>query len=266
MRVRRLLPAVGFLLVLAGCSTHTVAPLPTTPLSSLTVAPSADTLHVGDHATFTVVAVDTNGATVANPVLAWSSSNTNVFRVSSTGDVTAIAEGLATLSVSSGGRTATAQILVLPTQRGWFAQPSSVLEDLHGVFFTADGNYGWAVGSTGKIIATTNAGATWNTQGSTVNNTLNAVWFTTASEGWVVGNGGRILRTTNRGALWTRRTGVPRVLGLSRPPDRRPREARPAPRPRSGRRLFCHSCIQCSRKNVKEAIASIPERLYTELR
>ena len=203
MSVRRLLAAAAVLLTLAGCSNSVTNPVPTIPLSSLLLIPAVDTLHVGDTHGFTVAAEDTGGVPVANPVLAWSSSNPGVFTVNSAGTVTAVGEGTATLRASSGGLTAAAALLVLPTQRGWFKQVSTVSANLNSVFFLANGNSGWAVGAGGEIVHTGNAGAAWLPQTSGVATALNSVWFTSATEGWAVGDGGKIVHTTNAGASWS---------------------------------------------------------------
>jgi len=207
MSVRRLLAALALPLLVAGCSSNSpTQPVASVPLSSLTVVPAADTLHVGDAAAFTVQAVDTGGTNVPNPTVHWSSSNTAVVRVSSTGTVSAVGEGTATVTASSGGKTANAGVLVLPAQRGWYRQATvDASVDLNGVWFEPTGNAGWVVGTQGRIAHTTDAGATWATQTSGPF-TLNAVWFTSATEGWAAGNAGTILHTTNAGGSWTRQS------------------------------------------------------------
>lgn len=204
MSVRRLLAAAVVLLALAGCSSSKpTMPVPSIPLSSLLVIPGADTLLVSENVAFTVSAVDTGGVIVPSPIVGWSSNNTAVITVSSGGVVTAVGEGTASVQASSGGLIATAPVLVLASQRGWFAQTSNVSSyNLNGVYFQPDGNSGWAVGALGKIVHTTNAGATWAQQSSTVSNPLNSVWFTSATEGWIAGDGGRVLHTTDAGTNW----------------------------------------------------------------
>src|SRR5258705_7669927 len=93
MCVRRLLAVAGALLLLAGCSSSPTKPVASVPLSSLDLIPAFDTLFVGSQFTFTVSAVDTHGVAVANPVLAWSSGNTAVFPVSSSGTLTGVGGG-----------------------------------------------------------------------------------------------------------------------------------------------------------------------------
>jgi uncharacterized protein YjdB len=201
MSVRRLLTAATILISLSGCATKVAKPVVTVPLSSLVVLPATDTLQVGEIVQFTVAAVDTNGAPLLDPILSWRSGNTVVFSVDGAGKVRALSEGTGTLYVSSGGKTATAALMVLPATRGWFQQTSNTSNDLRGVSFLSDGNTGWAVGTLGKIIHTGNAGATWITQFSNLTTSLNSVWFTSPAEGWAVGDGGRIVHTSRGGNL-----------------------------------------------------------------
>jgi photosystem II stability/assembly factor-like uncharacterized protein len=188
---------------LAGCSSskRITQPGVIPPLSSLTIDVQVDTLGFGDIRTFTVTAIDTNGATVSiNP--AWRSTNTGVFTVSGTGRVTAQGEGTATLVAEAGGQIDGATITVLPGG-GWIVQTSTLSTNLNGVHFRPDGRRGWAVGAGGRIVATQDAGVTWTQQSSNTIEDLHGVWFVTSSEGWAVGNGATVRHTVNGGATWT---------------------------------------------------------------
>jgi photosystem II stability/assembly factor-like uncharacterized protein len=77
-------------------------------------------------------------------------------------------------------------------------------QDLKSVQFISD-TVGWAVGTNGTIIKTTNGGNTWadiSPGAGVTTQTLNAVYFINANQGWVVGNNGTFLRTTNGGTSW----------------------------------------------------------------
>jgi photosystem II stability/assembly factor-like uncharacterized protein len=71
---------------------------------------------------------------------------------------------------------------------------------LTSIFFV-DANNGYAVGDT-TILKTTNAGSTWTTLISGVNEVLRTVYFPDLDTGYIVGNAGTILKTTNGGANW----------------------------------------------------------------
>jgi photosystem II stability/assembly factor-like uncharacterized protein len=63
---------------------------------------------------------------------------------------------------------------------------------------------GWAVGEGGKIIKTTDGGATWNAQVSGTTGSLSAVTFLDSQTGWATAIlGGEILRTTDGGSNWS---------------------------------------------------------------
>jgi photosystem II stability/assembly factor-like uncharacterized protein len=206
--LKRLMPCLGLLVLLAGCGTdeNPVAPVVVPPLASLVVAPAADTLHVGESRLFTAVAVDTAGDPYTG-WLSWRSTDTGVITVGSSGLVRARGEGSARLVVSGGGLTDTADVLVYPTASGWVVQTSNAAEDLHDVFADAAGRLVWAVGDGGLVLVSADAGASWTRRVPTTYD-LHGVWFTGASEGWAVGDLGTVLHTLDGGASWARLTTV----------------------------------------------------------
>ncbi|MCW8812105.1 MAG: YCF48-related protein [Ignavibacteriaceae bacterium] len=84
----------------------------------------------------------------------------------------------------------------------WQPQVSGIGNSLHSVFFLDEFN-GWAVGSYGAIVHTTNGGENWNQQTSGTNQDLNCVCFTDTATGWTCGSQGTILKTTDGGNSWT---------------------------------------------------------------
>ena len=88
------------------------------------------------------------------------------------------------------------------SQPGWFWQnPLPQGNSLGSVKFI-NTSTGWAVGSLGTILRTTNGGTTWTLQLSGTTNNLSGVSFTDANNGTAVGNYGTIVRTTDGGANW----------------------------------------------------------------
>ena len=73
---------------------------------------------------------------------------------------------------------------------------------LNGVSFT-NANNGTAVGDSGIILRTTNAGFTWTRQSGGTSDHLWGVSFSDSSRGTAVGDGGTILHTNDGGANWT---------------------------------------------------------------
>jgi len=72
---------------------------------------------------------------------------------------------------------------------------------------------GWAVGDSGRIVKTGNAGVSWIKQRSGCSARLTAVDFVDTKVGYVAGAGGRVLKTTDGGRHWTRlKTGTAKGL------------------------------------------------------
>lgn len=83
----------------------------------------------------------------------------------------------------------------------WNALNSGTSNLLQSVSFT-DGQHGWAVGTAGTMIFSTNGGQSWNNANLT-NQDLEDVTFLNASVGLIVGDDGLILRTVTGGISWT---------------------------------------------------------------
>jgi photosystem II stability/assembly factor-like uncharacterized protein len=84
----------------------------------------------------------------------------------------------------------------------WYEQDSP--SESYNSIYMVNNNTGWAVGSPGIIVNTTDGGLNWNYQSNPdiSKRDLNDVFYLNASEGWTVGTDGIILHTTNGGALW----------------------------------------------------------------
>jgi photosystem II stability/assembly factor-like uncharacterized protein len=61
---------------------------------------------------------------------------------------------------------------------------------------------GWAVGDGGKILNTTDGGATWSVQNAGTSSDLKDVSFVSATQGWAVGSNGEIIATSDGGRTW----------------------------------------------------------------
>ncbi|HSW07635.1 WD40/YVTN/BNR-like repeat-containing protein [Aquabacterium sp.] len=65
-----------------------------------------------------------------------------------------------------------------------------------------DGQRGWAVGSLGTILKTSDGGQTWATQTSGTRSNLGRVIFVNDRVGWVGGDNGLLLKTADGGSTW----------------------------------------------------------------
>lgn len=100
-------------------------------------------------------------------------------------------------------------ILLHTTNRGeTWVQSELNTSQLISIFFI-NSMCGWATGSNGTIIHTTNGGNNWSYQTSGVNNGLCSVYFTSSTNGWIVGYHGLILYTTDGGDHW-----IPQISGV----------------------------------------------------
>ena len=93
----------------SGTAAVTVGPV---PIGTVTVSPSTSTLVSGAGTTLVASVKDANGVVVPNSQVTWSTSDTQVADVSSTGVVAASKAGTATITASSGGASGTATITV----------------------------------------------------------------------------------------------------------------------------------------------------------
>jgi len=85
---------------------------------------------------------------------------------------------------------------------GWDAQTSGVTTDLSSVSFPEGTQVGYAVGSEGVILKSTDGGGTWVPQTSGTSSALYAVAFENNATGFAVGKSGAAIRTTDGGTTW----------------------------------------------------------------
>ena len=102
------------LLHLASCGGGGESPTgPDVEVASVTVSPEQLNLGVGETQQLTATPRDQSGAPLAGRSTTWASSEQTVASVSSTGLVTAIGEGSATITASSGGKSGSASVAVI---------------------------------------------------------------------------------------------------------------------------------------------------------
>lgn len=97
---------------LASCGGSGGGSSPT--VATVSVSPGTSTLTVGDTQQLTATAKDSGGTTISSATFSYSSSDASVATVSTTGLVTAVAAGTATITVTSSGKTGTSAITVNP--------------------------------------------------------------------------------------------------------------------------------------------------------
>jgi uncharacterized protein YjdB len=96
----------------SGSVTVTVTAPPPTPVAAVTVTLANSSVQAGGSTTATAVTRSAAGAVLTGRVVTWTSSNTAVATVSSTGAVSALSAGTATITATSEGRTGSATFTV----------------------------------------------------------------------------------------------------------------------------------------------------------
>src|SRR5437773_137504 len=99
----------------SGTSAITVAHV---PAASVTVSPSSASVPAGSALQLTATPKDAAGNPLSGRTIAWSSSNTAVATVSSSGLVSGVVAGSATITAMSEGQSGTAAITVTPPSAG----------------------------------------------------------------------------------------------------------------------------------------------------
>lgn len=89
----------------------TVSPV---PVATIDLTPALDTIVVAQTTQLTATTLDSTGAPLGTRPIVWSSSNTAVANVSSSGLVVGIAPGVAMIAATSENRTAESRIVVRP--------------------------------------------------------------------------------------------------------------------------------------------------------
>ena len=134
----------------SASSTVTVSAVPQGQIATVTISPSSATVNVAWTTNLTATARNSNGNIISGVTFTWSSSNASIATVSSTGVVTGVAPGTATIYAIAGGKTGTASITVqlAPVDRvvitpsnptvnlGQTAQLTATLYDAHNNVLT----------------------------------------------------------------------------------------------------------------------------------
>lgn len=84
------------------------------PVASVTIAPTSVSVGLGGTATLTAITYDQNGNALAGRAITWASSAPQVATVGPDGVVTSVAQGSATITATSEGKTASAAVTVTP--------------------------------------------------------------------------------------------------------------------------------------------------------
>ena len=105
------------------------------PIGSVTIAPLADTVAQTGQIQLVATVLDSLGNVVSNPTLNWQSTNNSIATVTSSGLVTGVSPGTATITASDGGKSGTNTTVVNATVTSVHVAPA-----LDTIFASAPGN------------------------------------------------------------------------------------------------------------------------------
>ena len=135
------------LLIAIACSDDSTTGPEIVPVASVTVAPAARTLAGGRNTTLAATVADAGGRPLSGRAVAWTSDRPDIATVTSSGLVTAVAAGVATIDAVAEGKHGTAVITVnrVPVERIDITTPGLSLEEgetstLSAAAKDADGN------------------------------------------------------------------------------------------------------------------------------
>ena len=92
--------------------TVTTAPPPPPVVTTVTVSPTTAAVNVGANTTLTATVKDQNGNVMTGQTVTWSTNNAPVATVNSSGVVTGVSGGSATITATSSGKSGTSSITV----------------------------------------------------------------------------------------------------------------------------------------------------------
>jgi uncharacterized protein YjdB len=98
----------------AGGKSGTAQVSVTNPIASVTVSPASASVTAGQSTPLTATAKDAGGVVLSSRSFTWSSSNPSVASVNSSGVVSGVTSGTATITATAEGKSGTAQVTVTP--------------------------------------------------------------------------------------------------------------------------------------------------------
>lgn len=113
--VARQLAVLSCAMIAAACGDQSTGPGATsgTAVSAVIITPPSAVVGLGASRTLTAVTADSTGATLTGRTVSWSSSAPTIVSVSSSGSVSGVAMGSATITATSENKTGTTTIFVL---------------------------------------------------------------------------------------------------------------------------------------------------------
>ncbi len=172
----------------SGSTTVTVESVPA-PVSTISISPAAPTIREGATLQLTATTRAANGAVLTGRPVTWGTSNAGKVAVSSTGVVTGVADGSATITATSEGKSASTTVSV-----------TSVHSEVFYVTFESTAS-GLLVGDTARLVAVARDSLYRQLPGRVVTFSGSTDSITVSSSGFLsaIGSGSITLRATSEG-------------------------------------------------------------------
>jgi photosystem II stability/assembly factor-like uncharacterized protein len=196
-----------------SCQGHDTAPKGQGPLAAITLTTTAVIVAPGETLAVTATPRDSAGTALSGLLVNWTSSAPSIATIDASGVVTAVAGGMATLTASIGGKSASVTITVrspappppadtVDKLGSWTLVLDRPLSSKYEGMAFPDSLHGWVVSDRGDIVATADGGATW-TQQATGLGLLRSLDFLDSTHGFAGTLQGQLYRTNDAGATWT---------------------------------------------------------------
>jgi Tol biopolymer transport system component len=132
--ITRALVTLFLAAVLVACSdTNEPVETPARPVANVVVSPATTTILIGRSEELSAVASGADGEVIEGRPVQWATSDASIATVSSSGSVTAVAEGAATISATIEGKIGTARVTVVRVPVATVSlTPKTVVLDLPG--------------------------------------------------------------------------------------------------------------------------------------
>jgi len=170
---------------MSGTSSITVTNI---PVATVSVSPPTASIQQGQTVQLTATLKDANGNTLSGRTVAWSSSNTSVATVSSSGLVSGVTPGSATITATSEGKSGTSSITVtnIPVATVSVSPPTASFQQGQTVQLTTtlkDANGNTLSGRTVTWSSSNTSVATVSSSGLVSGVTMGSATISAASEG-----------------------------------------------------------------------------------
>src|SRR6266480_1361381 len=172
----------------SGTATITVTGVTTVPVATVDLTPATATVQAGQTVQLTATPKDSNGNALSGRTVTWTSSNNSVATVSTSGLVSGVTPGSATITATSEGKSGTASITVtdIPVTSVDVTPPAATVQASQTVQLSATPRDANGAALSGRVVTWSSSNtsvATVSTSGLVSGVTPGSATITATSEG-----------------------------------------------------------------------------------